>query len=103
MLARSATIFKWTLYTLAGLVWAGLWWLHAITDIALVGYLVYLRRQVRIEEDVRSRRLARLSAPREQGDYDEAEDYDDYEETADADEVYDEPESRRAGTRTPMR
>ena len=22
MLARSATIFKWTLYTLAGLVWA---------------------------------------------------------------------------------
>lgn len=88
---------------LAGLVWAGLWWLHAITDIALVGYLVYLRRQVRIEEDVRSRRLARLSAPREQGDYDEAEGYDDYEETADVDEVDEEPEPRRGGSRAPMR
>lgn len=42
-----------------------LWWVHGGTDVALVGYLVYLRRQVRIEEDIRQRRLARLhSVPR---------------------------------------
>src|SRR5699024_5718181 len=37
-----------------------LWWLHAIVDVSLVGYLVYLRRQVRIENDIRERRTARL-------------------------------------------
>lgn len=37
-----------------------LWWVHGAADVGLVGYLVYLRRQVRIEEDIRQRRLARL-------------------------------------------
>src|SRR5699024_11746114 len=40
-----------------------LWWLHAIVDVSLVGYLVYLRRQVRIENDIRERRSARLRGP----------------------------------------
>src|SRR5699024_2358062 len=43
-----------------------LWWLHAIVDVSLVGYLVYLRRQVRIENDIRERRSARLRGPGEQ-------------------------------------
>ncbi|WP_223208119.1 divisome protein SepX/GlpR [Actinopolyspora erythraea] len=46
---------------LAGLLWPVLWWVHGLTDLLLVGYLGYLRKQVRIEEDVRNRRLARLS------------------------------------------
>ncbi|HVV19578.1 MAG TPA: gephyrin-like molybdotransferase receptor GlpR [Pseudonocardiaceae bacterium] len=37
------------------------WWLHAAIDIGLVGYLAYLRRQVRIEEEIRERRTARLA------------------------------------------
>ncbi|HEX5116062.1 MAG TPA: gephyrin-like molybdotransferase receptor GlpR [Pseudonocardiaceae bacterium] len=39
-----------------------LWWVHAVVDIALVSYLGYLRRQVRIEEEIRDRRAARLAA-----------------------------------------
>ncbi|MCR3722626.1 MULTISPECIES: divisome protein SepX/GlpR [Prauserella salsuginis group] len=38
-----------------------LWWLHGAIDVALVGYLAYLRRQVRIEEEIRERRMARYS------------------------------------------
>ncbi|HEY6422244.1 MAG TPA: gephyrin-like molybdotransferase receptor GlpR [Pseudonocardiaceae bacterium] len=38
-----------------------LWWAHAALDVALVGYLGYLRTQVRIEEEVRHRRAARLA------------------------------------------
>ncbi|GAA0512374.1 hypothetical protein GCM10011581_02700 [Saccharopolyspora subtropica] len=49
---------------LAALLWSAAWWLHGATDLVLVGYLVYLRRQVRIEEDVRNRRLARLTGQR---------------------------------------
>lgn len=41
-----------------------LWWLHAAFDVAIVVYLGYLRRQVRIEEQVRQRRAARLAGPR---------------------------------------
>jgi len=41
-----------------------LWWLHVVLDLALVGYLVYLRRQVRIEEDVRQRRMSRMGRAR---------------------------------------
>lgn len=37
-----------------------LWWAHAAVDIGLVGYLAYLRRQVRIEDEIRQRRTARL-------------------------------------------
>ncbi|GAA1261595.1 divisome protein SepX/GlpR [Saccharothrix xinjiangensis] len=45
----------------AGLVLPVLWWAHAAVDVALVSYLGYLRRQVKIEEDVRARRQARLA------------------------------------------
>ena len=41
--------------------WTTAWAAHAVVDVFLVGYLAYLRRQVKIEEDVRERRLARLS------------------------------------------
>jgi hypothetical protein len=41
-----------------------LWWLHVVTDLGLVGYLVFLRRQTRIEDEVRRRRLARLTGER---------------------------------------
>ncbi len=40
------------------------WSAHAAIDVALVGYLVYLRRQVRMEEAIRARRAARLAAAR---------------------------------------
>jgi hypothetical protein len=43
----------------AGFVWAMLWWANALADLSLVGYLAYLRRQVRIEDEIRQRRLAR--------------------------------------------
>ncbi|ACU34594.1 gephyrin-like molybdotransferase receptor GlpR [Actinosynnema mirum] len=48
----------------AGFVLPVLWWAHGAVDVALVGYLTYLRRQVRIEEDVRARRQARLASRR---------------------------------------
>ncbi|WP_154789948.1 divisome protein SepX/GlpR [Nocardia aurantiaca] len=41
-----------------------LWWLCALSGIVLVAYLAYLRRQVRIEEDIRRRRAARLARRR---------------------------------------
>lgn len=41
-----------------------LWWAHGAVDLALVGYLVYLRRQVRVEEAIRRRRSARVGAGR---------------------------------------
>lgn len=41
-----------------------LWWVHAVIDLSLVGYLAYLRRQVRIEEEIRERRAARLTQQR---------------------------------------
>ncbi len=49
---------------LAGILYPVVWWGHAAVDLVLVGYLVYLRRQVRIEEDVRARRQARLAQAR---------------------------------------
>ncbi|CCH28008.1 gephyrin-like molybdotransferase receptor GlpR [Actinosynnema sp. NPDC047251] len=48
----------------AGVLYPLAWWGHAAVDLSLVGYLVYLRRQVRIEEDIRARRLARLAQAR---------------------------------------
>jgi hypothetical protein len=59
---------------LAGILYPVVWWGHAAVDLTLVGYLVYLRRQVRIEEDIRARRQARVAqtrrrtAPRPQGE-----------------------------------
>jgi len=48
----------------AGFVMPLVWWGHAAIDVVLVGYLVYLRRQVRIEEEIRQRRLARFNSAR---------------------------------------
>ncbi|OLT14409.1 hypothetical protein BJF78_19340 [Pseudonocardia sp. CNS-139] len=42
----------------------GMWWAHAAVDVTLVGYLVYLRRQVRLEEAIRERRAARMAGTR---------------------------------------
>ena len=44
----------------AALVMPIVWWGHGGVDLLLVGYLSYLRRQVRIEADVRERRQARI-------------------------------------------
>ena len=43
---------------------SAMWWLHLAVDLALVGYLVFLRRQTRLEEEVRERRLARARGDR---------------------------------------
>jgi hypothetical protein len=40
------------------------WWIHVLVDLALVGYLAYLRVQVRIEQEVRERRLNRIGRAR---------------------------------------
>ena len=48
----------------AGVIYTKLWYGHAALDLLLVGYLTYLRRQVRIEEEIRARRLARLQQVR---------------------------------------
>ncbi|NHD19114.1 MULTISPECIES: gephyrin-like molybdotransferase receptor GlpR [unclassified Actinopolyspora] len=60
---------------LAGFFWSVLWWFHVIVDLSLIGYLGYLRRQVRIEEDVRNRRLARMNGerPRSEQEHDRPE------------------------------
>lgn len=47
---------------LAFTVSSGAWWTVGGAVGALIGYLAYLRRQVRIEEEVRRRRAARLAA-----------------------------------------
>jgi hypothetical protein len=41
------------------------WWAHGAIDLVLVSYLVYLRRQVRIETEIRERRLARMNRVRQ--------------------------------------
>ncbi|MCE6994364.1 hypothetical protein LZG04_05985 [Saccharothrix sp. S26] len=48
----------------AGVLYPVVWWGHAAVDVALVSYLGYLRRQVRIEEEIRARRHARLAQSR---------------------------------------
>ncbi|GGS14857.1 MULTISPECIES: divisome protein SepX/GlpR [Actinokineospora] len=48
----------------AGVATPWLWWAHGGIDVLLVGYLTYLRRQVRIEDEIRRRRLARMQAAR---------------------------------------
>jgi hypothetical protein len=52
-----------------GLVAGGLrlteaWLVHVTVDLCLIGYLVYLRRQVRMEQAIRARRAARLNGAR---------------------------------------
>jgi hypothetical protein len=49
---------------IAALAVPGIWWAHGAVDLALVGYLVYLRRQVRLEEAIRERRAARMAGTR---------------------------------------
>jgi hypothetical protein len=49
---------------IAAIALPALWWLHALIDVSLVGYLVYLRRQVRMEEAIRERRAARMAGTR---------------------------------------
>ncbi|WP_127782131.1 gephyrin-like molybdotransferase receptor GlpR [Rhodococcus sp. X156] len=49
---------------LAGVAFSSLWTVHVLIDLGLVGYLAYLRRQVRIEENVRERRMARMGRAR---------------------------------------
>ncbi|KAA9154583.1 hypothetical protein FPZ12_031655 [Amycolatopsis acidicola] len=75
----------------AGFLVSMLWWLHGITDVALVCYLAYLRRQVRIEDEIRQRRLARMSSGRARRPMTRrevvADEYDDH-----ADDDYDEYE-----------
>lgn len=48
----------------AGVAVPALWWVHGAVDVMLVGYLVYLRRQVRMEEAIRARRAARMAGTR---------------------------------------
>jgi hypothetical protein len=62
----SLTLLAVVVVTLLGaLVGVGqLWWPHLLADLALVGYLAFLRRQTRIEEDVRERRLHRMGRAR---------------------------------------
>lgn len=58
---------------IAALAWTPMWSLHVVVDLAIVGYLTYLRRQVRIEQEIRERRLARMSEAREEEDDDDLE------------------------------
>lgn len=48
----------------AGIMFTFVWWANGIADVTLVAYLAYLRRQVRIEEEIRQRRLARYNTSR---------------------------------------
>ncbi|MFF0632692.1 gephyrin-like molybdotransferase receptor GlpR [Nocardia sp. NPDC004151] len=59
------------LFAAAGLAISSiLWWLSALSGIVLVAYLAYLRKQVRIEEDIRRRRAARASRTQTDADAD---------------------------------
>ena len=79
----------------AALVMPIAWWGHGGVDLLLIGYLGYLRRQVRIETDVRERRHARMrgrvadEAEFVETEYDH-EDYDDH-APAEAEPVKPEP------------
>ncbi|RJQ81916.1 divisome protein SepX/GlpR [Amycolatopsis panacis] len=46
---------------IAGFMFSLAWWAHGAVDLALIGYLIYLRRQVRIEGEIRERRMARYA------------------------------------------
>jgi hypothetical protein len=51
----------------AAVAFPAVWWGHAAVDVTLVGYLVYLRRQVCMEEAIRERRAARMAGTRRRG------------------------------------
>ncbi len=79
-----------------------LWWAHGLLDAGLISYLSYLRRQVRIEDDIRRRRSARLGP--ESGDEAYHEDYTDYDAERDYREAdrYDAPPAPRATQTRPV-
>lgn len=62
----ASVLFALALVTLvaATLGVSALWWPHLAVDLTLVGYLTFLRRQTRIESEVRERRLARMDRAR---------------------------------------
>jgi hypothetical protein len=79
-----------------------IWWAHGLLDIGLISYLSYLRRQVRIEDDIRQRRTARLGAEAEDEAY--RQDYTDYDAERDYREAdrYDAPPAPRATLARPV-
>jgi hypothetical protein len=114
---------------IAALAVPGVWWAHGAVDLALVAYLVYLRRQVRLEEAIRERRAARMAGTRRPSAADDPEldawarrgreltrrddrhhavedgaddEYDDWDEHDADDDLDDEPE-RPASARAPHR
>ncbi|MDT7633688.1 MAG: hypothetical protein QOI50_5618 [Pseudonocardiales bacterium] len=50
-----------------GLALTNGWYVHAAVDLCLLGYLAYLRRQVRLEQSIRARRAARMAGSRYSG------------------------------------
>ena len=61
VLALLTLVFVVAAILLARSLWIG----AVVCGLLLVGYLAYLRRQVRIEEDIRQRRLAKLRRARQ--------------------------------------
>ncbi|MFC9254121.1 divisome protein SepX/GlpR [Amycolatopsis thailandensis] len=53
-----------TTAVVAGFLTPTVWWANGVVDAVLIGYLVYLRRQVRIENEIRQRRQARFNSTR---------------------------------------
>ena len=79
-----------------------IWWAHGLLDIGLISYLSYLRRQVRIEDDIRQRRTARLGAEAEEEAYrQDSTDYDAERDYREADR-YDAPPAPRATLARPV-
>jgi hypothetical protein len=76
----------------AGVSVTPVWWVHGAIDVSLVSYLGYLRRQVRIEEEIRQRRLNRMSTVRRSHAHPRPEMVD---SPSDADSVEDGLEARR--------
>ena len=62
-----------------GMGMPGVWFGHAAVDLCLLGYLVYLRIQVREEQTIRSRRAARMAGSRYADGYGPGYDEDGYE------------------------
>jgi hypothetical protein len=87
---------------LAALTMPVIWWAHGLLDVGLISYLSYLRRQVRIEDDIRQRRAARLGAEAEDEAY--RQDYSDYDADRDYREAdrYDAPPAPRATLTRPV-
>jgi hypothetical protein len=80
-----------------------LWWAHAAIDLGLVGYLGYLRRQVRIEEEIRERRTARLASQQRRAPVTVTQEHDAHGPSAEYDEtVADEPQQPVLAPRRPM-